>query len=95
MMHVSSPTSNTYFNSFKTLIFNNIYVWVDSISDETIFLDVDAIFKSASGSQARTKLPHSWVYLGWLKVNLRLLRIASPALAKMFFFVKLKQNKSS
>ena len=27
MMHVSSPTSDTYFNSFKTLIFNNFYVW--------------------------------------------------------------------
>ena len=45
MMYVSSPTSNTYFNSFKTLIFNNTYIWVDFISEETVFLDVDAIFK--------------------------------------------------
>ena len=94
MMYVSSPTSNTYFNSFKTLIFNNTYVWVNSISKETVFLDVDAIFKPASGSQARAKFPHSWVDLGWLKVNLRLLRVASPALAKITF-VKPKQNKSS
>ena len=94
MMYVSSPTSNTYFNSFNTLIFNNTYVWVDSTSDEIIFLNVDAIFKSASDSQARAKFLRSWVDLSWLKGNLQLLRLASPALAKMAF-VKLKQNKSS
>ena len=40
MMYVSSPTSNTtYVNSFKTLIFNNTSVWMDSV----VFLDMEAV----------------------------------------------------
>ena len=57
MIYFFSPTLNTYFNSFKTLIFNNTYVWVDSISDdETVFLDVDAISSDTCAGKVPAQL---------------------------------------
>ena len=50
-----------------------------------LFLDVDARFIQTWTDQARAKLPHSLVDLGWFKGKAGLLRLGSPALAKMAF----------
>ena len=60
-----------------------MFGWI--LSDETVFLNVDAIFIQTWTDQTRAKLPHSLVDLGWFKGKLRLLRLASPALVKTAF----------
>ena len=48
--------------SFNTLILNGTYIWIDSISEETVFLDVDAIFIQAKPEQ--TSLTAGFIRVG-------------------------------